>query len=341
MKKIYICLLLIPLILSSCVFGSGLDKMETQWYTNVAGYHITMPADWQLITEDESSAVFTAPDSDISLTIISELGGEAYYGLAEIADMLLEQLPGSSSPWQINRTVTDTPDKLRLAVSGEDESGAEVLLDISILLPYPGIRYYLLFAASRTAANRQKALIDDILTSFYVDKDETYLGELLGKMETQWYANVAGYHITTPADWQLIMEDGPSAVFAAPDSDISLTIISELGGEAYYGLAEIADMLLEQLPGSSSPWQISRTITDDQDILRLAVLGEDESGAEVLLDMSILQPYPGIRYYLLFVVSRAAAYRQGAIIGDILNSFSVDEDVPYLYELMEEWRSQE
>lgn len=163
----------------------------------------------------------------------------------------------------------------------------------------------------------------------------------LGNMETYSYANQAGYHITLPADWQLIAEDGPSVVFAAPDSGISLTIISELGGEAYYGLAEIADMLIEQLPGSNTPWQISNTITDTKNKLRLSVTGEDEKGTEVVLDMSILQPYPGIRYYLLFATGRANANRQSALIGDILKEFVVDEDVPYLYELMEEWRSLE
>ena len=163
----------------------------------------------------------------------------------------------------------------------------------------------------------------------------------LGKIETQLYVNTAGYHITLPTEWQLLTEDGPGVVFAPPDNDISLTIISELGGEAYYDLDEIADMLLERLPSSSRPWQISRTITNSRDKLRLSITGEDESGSEVVLDLSILQPYPGIRYYLLFVAGHAAAARQSALIGDIVKSFGMDEDLPYLYGLMEEWRTEE
>lgn len=162
----------------------------------------------------------------------------------------------------------------------------------------------------------------------------------LRQAETQVYANQAGYHITLPADWQLITEDGPSAVFAPPDNGISLTIISELGGEAYYGLNEIAQMMLEQLPGSTSPWQISRTMTDTKNKLRLSVKGEDEAGAEVVLDMSILQPYPGMRYYLLFATGYAASSRNSSLIGDIVKSFALDEDLPYLYTLMGEWRAE-
>ena len=162
----------------------------------------------------------------------------------------------------------------------------------------------------------------------------------LSDMETRLYSNPAGYHITVPAGWQLIEEDRQSAVFAAPDNGISLTIVSELGGEAYYGLPEIGDMLLAQLPGSSSPWRISRTITDTEDKLRLAVTGKDEYGAEIALDISILQPYPGMRYYLLFAAGSTATVEQ-ALTGDIIKSFGMDEDLPYLYGLMGEWREAE
>ena len=163
----------------------------------------------------------------------------------------------------------------------------------------------------------------------------------LGKMETQLYTSLAGYHITLPAAWQLVEEEPQSAVFAAPEGDISLTIISELGGEAYYGLGEIADMLLAELAGSSIPWQISHTVVDMKEKLRLTALGEDAQGAEVGLDITILQPYPGMRYYLLFAAGYQAIARQEALIGDIGKSFGMDEGLPYLYALMNEWRKQE
>ena len=185
MKKILICLVISLLLLTSCFSATALNKAETQLYSSRAGYHITLPADWQLISEDEQSAVFAAPEHDISLTIVSELGGETYYSLREIADMLLEELPGSNSPWQIRRTATDTAKKLRLLVRGEDETGIEVELDLSILQPYPGIRYYLLFAAGRTTAARQSAMIADIGKSFSVDEDISYLYALM----EEWRAN--------------------------------------------------------------------------------------------------------------------------------------------------------
>jgi hypothetical protein len=132
MKKIFLFLMIILPILSSCASAPGISKMKTQLYTSQAGYSITLPASWQLITEDEQSAIFSAPDDDITLTVVSELGGEAYYTLQEIAQMLLDQLPGSVAPWQISRTLTDTEKKLRLSVKGEDEAGVEVVLDISL-----------------------------------------------------------------------------------------------------------------------------------------------------------------------------------------------------------------
>jgi hypothetical protein len=163
----------------------------------------------------------------------------------------------------------------------------------------------------------------------------------LRNMETQSYASQAGYHITLPVAWQLVEEDGPSVIFAAPDNGVSLTIVSELGGEAYYGLDEITDMLLAQLPGSVVPWQAERAIIDKDDELRIQAQGEDESGAEITLDLTIFQPYPGMRYYLLFACGRAVAAKQVVLIGDIVKSFALDEDLPYLYTLMNEWREEE
>ena len=185
MKRLLLYLLIGLLTLASCSFTPGLDRTETQLYSNKAGYHITLPADWQLVAEEEQSAVFTAPHAAISLTIISELGGEAYYGLDEIAQMVLEQLPGTIIPWQISRTIIDTEQKLRLSVQGEDEEGAEIGLDITIFQPYPGMRYYLLFAAGRTAISRQDALIGDIVKNFGFKEDLPYLYALLAEWRSK------------------------------------------------------------------------------------------------------------------------------------------------------------
>ena len=185
MKKLFLYLMICLLILTSCTFSTGLSKMETQLYTSPTGYHIKLPAAWQIIEDGGQSALFASAEGDISLTVICELGGEAYYGLGEIADMLLEQLPGSSIPWQISQTVDDTKEKLRLSVLGEDADGMEVGLDISILQPYPGMRFYLLFAASRQTLSQQDALIGDIVKSFGLDKDLPYLYGLMNEWRTQ------------------------------------------------------------------------------------------------------------------------------------------------------------
>ena len=231
MKKIIISLITCLLILTSCVFAPSLSNMEVQSYASRAGYHITLPASWLKAEEDAQSVIFTAPDNAVSLTMISELGGEAYYSLEEIADMLLAKLP-NSGPWQISRTIVDTEKELRLfakseagtraevktdteagsaaeaeaeaeeentAVETEVETGTEIeteadieaeietkteirgeaVLDITIFQPYPGIRYYLLFAASSAAYNQQRTLIGDIVKSFVLDQDLPYLYGLM------------------------------------------------------------------------------------------------------------------------------------------------------------------
>ena len=184
MKKLIINLIISLLILTSCVFSPGLRNTETQLYTNQAGYHITLPLSWQAVEAEKENAVFVAPDNSVSLTIVSELGGEAYYALSEIADMLITRLPQGNSPWQINRTIIDTEEELRLFVQGEDEQGLEMGLDITILQPHPGIRYYLLFAGGRLTISQLNTLIGDIIKSFKLDEELPYLYELMEDWRT-------------------------------------------------------------------------------------------------------------------------------------------------------------
>ncbi|MCL1974945.1 MAG: hypothetical protein FWG61_02125 [Firmicutes bacterium] len=185
MKKLFFSLIICFVILEACSFAPGLAGEEIQLYTSDSGYHISVPATWQLLTEDAQSAIFIAPENDISLTIISELGGEAYYSLMEIAQMMLDQLPQSQSDWQVKRTIANSDDKLRLSITGEDEAGAELVLDLSVLQPHPGIRYYLLFATNSTAAFQKEALFDDIGKSFGLDADLPYLYTLMEEWRSQ------------------------------------------------------------------------------------------------------------------------------------------------------------
>jgi hypothetical protein len=190
MKKLFLCITLSLLVLAACSTAPSLKNTETRLYTNLAGYHIKLPVAWQLLEEEQLSAIFSAPDNEISLTILSELGGEAYYGLNEIADMLLAQLPGSVIPWQTGRAIVDNKKELRLSVLGEDESGAEVVLDLTIFQPYPGMRYYLLFACGRAAAAQQGVLISDIVKSFGLDEDQAYLYTLMNEWREDGEADV-------------------------------------------------------------------------------------------------------------------------------------------------------
>lgn len=161
----------------------------------------------------------------------------------------------------------------------------------------------------------------------------------LRDVETYPYSNQAGYRLLLPVDWQLTEEDTDTAAFAAPEGEAGLTIVSELGGEAYYGLDEITQMLLDNLPDDGPAWQAGRVVTDKEEQRRQVFTGEDEAGATVYLDITVLQPYPGIRYYLLFAAGNAAYSRQSALFGEIAASFELEQPLQYLYALMEERRT--
>jgi len=180
MKKLLLSLLILSLlVVTACKGDARLQNMDTRVYSNVAGYHLTLPADWLLLEEEEESSIFSAAQGDISLTVFNELGGEAYYGLGEITDMLLAQLPETGRPWQSERLITDTDVKHRQLFNNIDGEGATVFLDITVRQPYPGIRYYLLFATSSATYDEKNALLNDILTSFVVDENRESLYALM------------------------------------------------------------------------------------------------------------------------------------------------------------------
>lgn len=181
MKRIQLCLLLLTLLalLSSCAGPERLRQQETQTYTNAAGYHVQLPDDWQLLTEQEEASVFVAPDNSVSLTVFNELGGEAYYGLDEIIAMLTEQLPAQEQGWQSSRVVKDTEEERRQVFKGADEAGNDVYVDITVLQPHPGIRYYLMFAGGSAVHNAQSSLFGDIVNSFGLDEEVPYLYALM------------------------------------------------------------------------------------------------------------------------------------------------------------------
>lgn len=180
---VYAAILLLPLMLAACSAGPRLQKSETQLYTNEAGYHLTLPADWSVLAEEDESTAFCAPDNALSLSVVNELGGEAYYGLDEITVMLMDQLalalPEENQAWQSGRVITDTEESRRQLFNTVDESGATVYLDITVLQPYPGIRYYLMFAGGSSAYNSNYALLGDIVASFGVDENVPYLYALM------------------------------------------------------------------------------------------------------------------------------------------------------------------
>ncbi|MCL2496779.1 MAG: hypothetical protein FWF04_05125 [Clostridiales bacterium] len=180
MKKIFLCLLIMGLLtVTACFAGTRLYDTDTRIYANEAGYHMTLPADWLLLEEEEESSIFSAARGDISLTVFNELGGEAYYGLDEITDMLLANLPETGRPWKSGRVFTDTDERRRQLFTNIDKDGAMIYLDITVLQPYPGIRYYLLFAAGDAAYSTKDVLLNDIIASFAIDENVESLYALM------------------------------------------------------------------------------------------------------------------------------------------------------------------
>ena len=172
--------LLLAISLSGCLGNGDLRLAETWTYENEVGFRLVLPEDWQLIAADTQSSLFVSADGGTSLTVISELGGEAYYTLAEIADMLMAELAAETGAWQLERTMVDNSRELRQLHLGQDSAGVAAYLDIYLTQPYAGIRFYLLFAGADQRYSAENRILTEIIRSFRVTANQE---ELYTQME--------------------------------------------------------------------------------------------------------------------------------------------------------------
>ncbi len=119
---------LLVLALSAC-FNSGLSDIETVNYQNAAGYSLAIPADWQLLSEDSKTTTYTNAEGNAALLIINELGGEAYYPLSEIAEMIGQNLLYNLAATNLDLPTTNTQSRAEIMGSLEGEALEEMLLN--------------------------------------------------------------------------------------------------------------------------------------------------------------------------------------------------------------------
>ncbi len=133
MKKLKSPLLIMLLMLAifslSACFNSGLNDIETVNYQNAAGYSLDIPADWQLLSEEPKTTTYTNAEGTAALLIINELGGESYYPLNEIAEMIGQNLLYNLAATNLDLPTVSSQSRAEIMGSLEGEALEEMLLN--------------------------------------------------------------------------------------------------------------------------------------------------------------------------------------------------------------------
>ena len=146
------------------------------------GASLTLPADWQKLSETGDSVVFADADDTVSLTLSWELGGYSYYstdGLLDMAGSLVAAV--LDDPETLASVEAGSPKDAviftgagRLAASAEDAPSA--ICEAVVISPMSAVRYHLVAVAEVDYYAENSGLLRDIYASFHLNKtaDELY-----------------------------------------------------------------------------------------------------------------------------------------------------------------------
>jgi hypothetical protein len=182
---IFVCSAALLLILSGCENSSeiNLSDLSTVEYNNPNnGATITVPAEWQVVSEDENSTMFTSEDGTVSFIIKWELGGMSYFSKEELAglaaDVCNATLDNGSVYESLELTKFDVAVKAICTGTVNDESGNAVnaVCDTAIIQYFNDVRYYLVAVTDAGTYDQYQKVFTQIANSFScsLSEDEVY-----------------------------------------------------------------------------------------------------------------------------------------------------------------------
>ena len=175
MKKIVAILVAIVLLVSGCsmIFDGDNIDVDVKLYEGSSGYSLNIPDTWVMDEETDNTVAFHSEDNQIAMSIVSELGGIDYYSMREIKEQLTEELAAElfSSEYNIEEDSGGTKYFHRV-ISGADQDGASIVVDIYASQPYVTIRHYIVVVASGAAYDSYENTIEDIISSFTITMSE-------------------------------------------------------------------------------------------------------------------------------------------------------------------------
>lgn len=175
---IFLCGILLLTFACSNEGTLRLSYMSPQKYEHSSGYQVQIPFNWQLVSKNDYSALFSADQGVLSFNILSEIGGMDYYTPKELGQNIF----GIVAKLVNNATVIEelpinkSNSQYRQLIEGKDAEGNKVYIDIWLTAPYDTVHYYLILICGGDDYEKYRGVYDDIIDRFKVtaSKQEIY-----------------------------------------------------------------------------------------------------------------------------------------------------------------------
>ena len=182
-----VCLLALLLLglCTACKEENGelnLSELQTKQYTNESnGASISVPIEWEVVSEDENCTVFQNPEGTISFVLKWELGGMSYFSKEEMADLAAEVGKATLKDAELYQSLELT--KFDAAVKSvctgiADNGGTAVnaVCDTAIIQYFHDVRYYLTAVTDAGTYAEYQKVFTQIANSFTcsLTEDEVY-----------------------------------------------------------------------------------------------------------------------------------------------------------------------
>lgn len=173
------------LLLSALLCGCGtehttLGDMETVVYSHPNnGACLTVPAEWEMLSETDEAVVFANADNTLSLGVIRELAGFSYYsadGLAELGEELAAAAFDGGEITTLERELLKKPENAVLVTVTGQVGGANAVSRVVVLSPLSAVRYFIVATATSDAFAEYDGVLRDIYATFDLSmtEDEIY-----------------------------------------------------------------------------------------------------------------------------------------------------------------------
>lgn len=180
MRKFRLMVLLLAVLMLAACGNEQLtldDVAVTEVHSLDCGVDLTLPGDWQVLSDTEDSAVFGNADSSLSLAVARELAGYSYYSPDELADLAESLLSAEMGEVQVlEREALSKPDNAVLVtVSGQVGDGVAVGQAV-VVSPLSAVRYFIVVVADGDTFGEYRQVLRDVYATFAlnVTEDELY-----------------------------------------------------------------------------------------------------------------------------------------------------------------------